>query len=336
MKPELPLVSIVVPIRNEMYHIKQCLDSILYSDYPKENLEVIVVDGTSEDQTQGIVAGYIRKHAFIKLLSNPKRVTSVAFNKGILHSKGDIIALMSAHAYYEKGNISRCVKHMEEDDIDSVGGVCITLPGKDTLVARGIAFVLSSPFGVGNSYFRIGTSQPKYVDTVPFGFYRKELFEDIGLFNERLIRNQDIEFNTRIGKNGGKVLLDPEIKSYYFARSTLRELWAQNWRNGIWNIYVTKLAPGSLSARHFAPLLFVLGLMGSLTLSLFIRKGLILLALACGSYLCASLLFSVRIGLKEGIKYIPILPVVFFSLHSCYGLGMLWGILTSWRYRRKH
>ncbi len=335
MDIELPLVSVIIPTRNEEGYIRQCLNSILDNDYPKERLEVIVVDGVSEDRTQEIIAEYSGKYPFVKLIDNPERVTPVAFNRGIQYSKGDIVTIMSAHAYYEKDHISKCVEHLKENSIAGIGGVCITLPGKDSLIARAIAFVLSSPFGVGNAYFRIGTGQPRYVDTVVFGFYKRKTFEDVGVFDEKLIRNQDIEFNSRIGKNGGKLLLVPEIRSYYYARATLKQLWIQNWKNGVWNIYLTRIIPGSLSIRHFIPMLFISGLLGSLFLSIFSNPGLILLILICSSYLFASLLFSVKIGLREGIKYIALLPVVFFSLHSSYGLGMLWGIFTSWRFTGK-
>jgi len=331
MSIEFPLVSVIIPTRNEKDYIQQCLDSILGNDYPKDRLEVIVVDGVSEDRTQEIIAEYSRKYSFIQLIDNPEKVTPVAFNRGIRHSKGDIVTIMSAHAYYEKDHISGCVRRLKENHIAGVGGVCVTLPGKDSLIARTIALVLSSPFGVGNAYFRIGTGQPKYVDTVVFGFYTRKTFDDVGFFNEELIRNQDIEFNARIVRNGGRLLLAPEIKSYYRARPTLRKLWTQNWKNGVWNIYLTRIVPRSLSVRHFIPMLFVLGLTGSLFLSAFFSQGLILLALVGGSYLAAALLFSAKIGLKKGAKYIPVLPAVFFTLHFSYGLGMLFGLLTSWR-----
>ena len=335
MNSELSLVSIIIPAYNEEKYIGQCIDSILDNDYPKEKLEIIVVDGMSEDRTKEIVAEYSIKYKFIQCLENPKRVAPTALNIGIRYAAGDVIIRMDAHNLYSSDYISKCVKYLKESDADNVGGICITVPGKNTVIAKAIAFVLSSPFGVGNSHFRIGTSQPRYVDAVPFGCYRKKTFEVIGLFNEHLVRNQDLEFNARLRKNGCKILLVPEIKSYYHARPTLKKLCGQNWKNGIWNIYLTKVFPGSLSIRHFTPMLFVLGLIGSLILSLFFNQGLILLALICGSYLSASLLFSIKIGLKEGIKYIPILPVVFFSLHFSYGLGMLWAILTSWRFPKR-
>jgi len=335
MNSELPLVSIIIPTRNEENYIEQCLNSILDNDYPKDKLEIIVVDGMSEDRTQEIAATYSTKYRFIQYLENPKRIAPTALNLGIRHATGDIIIRMDAHNLYSPDYISKCVKYLMEGNTDNVGGIWITIPGRNSTIAKAIALVLSSSFGVGNAYFRIGSSQPRYVDTVPFGCYRRETFDKIGFFNEKLVRNQDIEFNARLRKSGGKVLLIPEIKSYYHARPTLTSLRKQNLLNGMWNIYLTKMFPGALSLRHFIPMFFVLGLIGSLILSLYFNQGMILLALICVSYLSTSLLFSIQIGLKEGIKYIPLLPVVFFFLHFSYGLGMLWGMLTSWQFPGK-
>lgn len=331
MSMELPLVSVIIPTRNEEAHIGQTLDSVLNNDYPRERLEVIVVDGMSEDRTREIVERYSLKHKFIRFLENPLRITPAALNVAIKHAAGEIIMRMDAHCSYFPDYISKCVTHLRQGNADNVGGICITISGTESLMAKTIALVLSSRFGVGNSHFRVGVDTPKYVDTVPFGCYEKRVFEDVGLFDEGLVRNQDIEFNSRLRKSGGKVLLVPEIKSCYYARSTLQKLCSQNWGNGVWNIRLTKKMPGSLSARHFIPMFFVLGMLGGLLLSIFSGLGLALLALVFGSYLLASLAFSVKIGLREGLKYTPILPLVFFSLHSSYGLGMLWGVFTSWK-----
>jgi glycosyltransferase involved in cell wall biosynthesis len=335
MKLSLPVVSVIIPARNEEDYIEQCLDSVLDNDYPREKLDIAVVDGMSEDKTREIVAEYSAKHKFIKCMENPERIAPTALNIGIKNAVGDVIIRMDAHNLYESDYISKCVKYLGETDADNVGGIWITIPGKNTAMARAIAFVLSSPFGVGNAYFRIGSTRPRYVDTVPFGCYKREVFENVGFFNEELVRNQDIEFNARLRKHGGKILLVPEIKSYYHARPTLWKLCSQNWRNGVWNIYLTRIVPRALSTRHLIPLLFVLGLLGCLAISLFFRLGVIPLMLICGSYLLTSLVFSVRIGLRQGVRYIPILPVVFFSLHFSYGSGMLWGIFTVRRFMRK-
>ena len=215
------MVSIIIPCRDERRFIEKCLLSIIANDYPKESLQVLVVDGMSEDGTREILNQFSGKYPFIKMLDNPKKIVPVALNIGIKQARGNVIIRMDAHNVYGKDYISKCVKYLRKYNIDNVGGICITLPGRNTLLAQSIALALSHPFGVGNAHFRIGLKGPKYVDTVPFGCYKREVFEKIGLFDEDLVRNQDDELNVRLQRNGGKILLVPEIVSYYYARDSL-------------------------------------------------------------------------------------------------------------------
>jgi len=326
LKP-LFLVSIIIPCRNEEKFIAKCLDSIINNDYPKENLEILIIDGMSEDETRQIVDEYIRRYPFIKILDNPKKITPSAFNIGIQQAKGEIIFTVSAHATYEKDYISKCISYMEKYEADNVGGRMITISGNNALVGKVIVLALSHRFGVGNSYFRIGSKEPKFVDTVPFGCYKKEVFEKIGLFNENLIRNQDIEFNLRLKKAGGKILLAPDIVSYYYARSDLKSLFRQNFKNGLWVIYSNRFAKAPFSWRHLIPFVFVSSLIGSLFLSIFWNPFLYLFLMIILAYLTANVFFSLNISLKNGMKLFPFIVISFFVLHFSYGFGSLWGIV---------
>ena len=250
-------VSIVIPCRNEEKHISKCLNSLLDNSYPKDLIEIFVIDGISEDNTREIIKKYIEKYSFIELINNFKRVVPAALNIGIKKARGDIVIRIDFHSTYPSNYIEKLVLWIRKSKADNVGGVCITKPGAGTVIARAISLVLSHPFGVGNSYFRIGSEEPKYVDTVPFGCYRREIFKKIGLFNEKLIRNQDLEFNLRLKKRGGKILLVPDIVSYYYARSTLRALTKNNFSNGFWVIYSTKFAKMPFSVRHLIPFLSI-------------------------------------------------------------------------------
>jgi len=324
---EKPFVSIIIPCRNEEKHIGKCLDSIIANDYLKDGLEVLVIDGLSEDGTKKIIEDYSRRFPFIRLLSNPNKFTPFGLNIGIKNAKGEIIIRMDAHAIYDKDYISKCVEYLKKTGADCVGGTLQTLPSQDTFEAEVIALVLSHSFGVGGRTFRTKRKEG-YVDTVPFGAYRKEIFDKIGLFNEKLVRNQDIELNSRIRKAGGKIFITPEIKLSYFAPTTFKGLISQQFQNGLWNIYTQKIAPGSLRARHFIPLFFVAGLLGSLILTPFTSLSMNLFILILGSYILLDLFFSFKISLKRGIKYLAVLPIVFFLHHFSYGLGSIFGILT--------
>ncbi|MBP8692169.1 MAG: glycosyltransferase family 2 protein [Sedimentibacter sp.] len=320
-------VSVIIPCRNEKNFIGKCLDSIIAQDYPKDSLEVLVVDGMSEDRTREVIKDYVLKNPYIKLLDNPKRIVPTALNIAIKNAKGAIIIRMDAHNIYEKDYLSNCVTYLTKHNVDNVGGIWITLPGNETLIAKSIALALSHPFGVGNAYFRIGSKEPKYVDTVPFGCYKKEVFEKIGLFDEDLVRNQDIEFNLRLKKAGGRILLVPDIVSYYHARSTLRSLAKNNFLNGLWVIYSIKFAKMPFSLRHLIPFFFVTSLLGSLILSLFYHPFIYLFTFIITLYLIINIFFSIKLSIKNGLKYFPFLISSFFALHFSYGLGSIWGFL---------
>ncbi len=322
-------VSVIIPCRNEEKFIGKCLDSIIVNDYSKDKFEILVVDGMSTDGTKEVLENYSNRYSFIKFLNNPRKNTAAAMNIGIKNAEGEIIIIMSAHAEIPENYISKCIYHLNKLNADNVGGVLITLPGKDTYIAKAISLVLSHPFGVGNSWFRIGAREPMLVDTVPFGCYRKAVFDKIGGFNERLIRAEDNELNSRIRKNGGKIYLVPDIKSYYYARSNLKSLWKQNFSTGKGIVYANKIVPGSLSLRHFIPGGFVLYLLGSLLLSFFIDWGKILFGLVLVSYLAANLYFSITIGLKEKKRFVPFLILSFITLHLSYGFGSIFGVLMS-------
>jgi glycosyltransferase involved in cell wall biosynthesis len=322
----LKYISIITPCRNEETFIGKCLDSIIANGFPKDKLEVFVIDGRSTDRTREIVDGYSQQYSFIKLIDNPGMIQTLATNIGIRASKGDVILRMDAHVEYPEDFIMKSIKYIEKSGADCVGGLLITKPGTNTTVAEAIALGLSHSFGVGNAYFRTGVNEPKYVDTVPFGCYRKEVFDKVGLFNENLNRTDDIEFNLRLNRAGGKILLVPEIFSYYYARSNLTDLARQNFGNGFWILYSLRFVKLPFSIRHLVPFFFVASLAGSLLISFFYQPFIYLFGLIIGLYLCLNILFSTQLSIKHGLKYFPLLIVTFLVLHISYGLGSHWGI----------
>ncbi len=219
MDEKILFVSIIIPCRNEKNFIGQCLESIAKQTYPKENLEVLVIDGISSDGTKEIVKTYIEKYPFIKLLENPKKYTPFGLNIGIREARGEVVARMDAHASYEKEYISKCVYYLQKYGADNVGGQMVTRSRNDTVFGRAVVAALSNRFGVGNAIFRVGAKEPTLVDTVFGGCYRREVFDKIGYFDENLPRGQDMDLNLRLRKFGGKILLVPEIKSFYYAIS---------------------------------------------------------------------------------------------------------------------
>lgn len=348
-----PLVSILIPCRNEAQFIGQCLDSILANDFPNDQLEIMILDGMSEDGTRQIVEGYARNHPFLRLVDNQSRTTPAALNLGICLAKASIVMRMDAHARYDKRYISRCVEALGRYKADNVGGIWKIVPRTKTLFGQAVAQALAHPFGVGNAQYRYaeGDEQPQWVDTVPYFCMRKWKLGEVGLFNESLVRGedmefqmrlsqvrmfnekltrgQDMEFSLRLKKAGGRTLLLPSVVSYYYARSDVRSFWCHNWVNGVWAILpfaFSDIVP--IAARHLVPLAFVGASLGSLILGLWIRPFLWMAGVILGTYGFVSLAVSIKIARRQRqARYGLVMPAVFGILHTAYGLGSLWGII---------
>jgi glycosyltransferase involved in cell wall biosynthesis len=325
----LIIVTVIIPARNEQNFIAKCLDSVLAQDYPKENLEVLVVDGLSVDKTREIVARYCQKYPFIKRLDNPKKFSPSAFNIGITAAKGDYIIIMGAHAEYQENYISRCVAHIEESGADDVGGVWKIKPQKNTLANKAIAFASSYYLGAGDADYRRGIAKnPKEVDTVFGGCYKKEIFEKIGLYNENLFRSQDMDLNMRLKRAGGKIMLFPDIIVNYYPKSNFRDFLVHNFWDGVWAVYPIRFIKMPLKPRHYVPLLFVLAL-AVLTLALlFTHYSFFALIAAMSFYLAVLLLVSAHIAINEKEwRYLFLMPAAFAIRHFGYGIGSFYGII---------
>lgn len=318
------MISIICPIYNEEKYISKCIDSILQQDYPQDDIEVLFVDGMSRDRTREIIADYASKYPFITVLDNPFRIVPPAMNIGIRAAKGNIIIRLDAHAIYPSNYFSELVFHLQKLSADNVGGVCRTLPVNNTVVCRAIAIALSSSFGMGNSYFRVGATEVMKVDTVPFGCFRKSLFDKIGLFDEELVRNQDDEFNGRIIKNGGTIYLLPHLVIDYYARDTIKKVSRMFYQYGLFKPLVNKKLGSPASVRQFFPMLFVAGLVIGGAISLFSSVFLGIYSFVIALYLVLAILFSVKDG--RNIMLIPALVWIYISIHFSYGWGYWVGI----------
>ncbi len=323
-----PFVSVVIPCRNESGFIGGCLDSVLATTYPLGRLEVLVVDGMSDDGTRDELARYSAGPSIVRVLDNPKGITPAALNIGVGHARGSVLIRMDAHTEYPPNYISGLVTWLERSGADNVGGLWRTLPGDDTTFARAIAGALSHPFGVGNAHFRIGVQEPKWVDTVPFGCYRADVFDRIGLFDEELVRNQDDEFNARLLRHGGRILLVPDVVSTYYARASAKKLWRTYFQYGFFKPLAIKKLGRVPTLRQLVPAAFVLSLalftLAGLWLPLARWTLLGILIAYLGSIVAAS--FSAG-GPGKGLRVFAATAVVFPVLHLAYGIGFLRGVL---------
>ncbi len=296
------------------------------NDYPKELMEVIIVDGLSSDNTLKIVEEYSKKYSFIHLIENKNITVPFALNLGIQKSKGDYIVRLDAHSKIPKNYFSQLVEWSIKLSADNIGAVCLTKVQNSNSKTNAISLVLSNKFGVGNSYFRIGTNDIMEVDTVPFGCYKKEIFNKVGMFNVHLTRNQDIELNKRIKRIGGKIFLLSEVQCIYYARESYKGIAKNNYQTGLWNIltvYVTKKI-SSLSLRHFIPMVFLLSLIVPALLTIWFPVIGLLAALSFGSYLITLLIISHNIKNQNTNLFYVLYS--FMVLHFSYGFGSLVGL----------
>ena len=327
-----PLVSVIIPCRNEAHSIDRCLRSVLTSEYQGDRLEVIVADGMSQDGTRQQVDWFTARDPRVRRIDNPARTTPQGLNCAIAAAQGDLILRLDAHTRISPDYIARAVRNLESSGADCVGGAMRTLARGSGAFAEPIRIGLSQPFGVGNAHFRTGSGSPRWVDAVFGACWKRDVFERIGCFDERLERSQDIEFSTRLRRAGGRILMSPDMKIDYFAPATWGGFWRQNWSNGVWAILPMAYASGiAVRWRHLAPLALALGLMSSAAATASTGVGWLAGSVA-GPYLAANLAASVLAAWRERGITLParlalafLLPVVFASLHLAYGIGSLWG-----------
>lgn len=311
-RPVAPLVSIVIPCRNEEQHIARCLDSVLASDYPRERLEILVADGRSSDGTRSILVRYVARHPTIVLLDNPRGTTPAGLNVAIRAASGDIVIWIDAQMLHPPDYISRLVAGLQESGAESVGGVIVTVPADDSPTAQAIAVGQSHRFGVGN--------------TVAFGCYRREIFDRIGMFDEELIRNQDDEFNFRLTTQGGRALLLPDVFCRNVARHSFHQLGRMYYEDGYFKPLVAGKTGRALTVGQLIPATLVGCLSSSAALALLIPAARYLFALLAGSYALLVVLFAASAARSHGLRCAVALTLVFPVLHFSYGSGFLQGI----------
>lgn len=319
------MLSIICPIYNEEKYIAKCLDSIIEQDYPTDDMELLLVDGMSTDHTREVIAEYQNKLPWIKILDNPKRIAPCAMNIGIKASSGDVIIRLDAHVLYPNNYFSVLVKNLcVLPGAENVGAICKTLPVNDSYVAQSIAAVLSSSFGMGNSYFRVGATEVIEVDTVPFGCFHRSIFDKVGLYDEELVRNQDDELNARIIKSGGKIYLIPELECEYFARDTAKKVYNMFYQYGMFKPLVNKKLGSPATIRQFFPLCFVLGLILGPIVCIFIP----MLWAAYLAVIFLWLLLATYFSCKDSkqLKRILVQDWIYFVVHFGYGWGYIVGI----------
>ena len=321
--PDSPFVSVIMPIRNEADFVERAIKSTLDNDYPTEKMEVLVVDGMSDDGTREITKKLCQTDKRIRMLDNRKRIVPAAMNIGLKAARGEMFTRIDGHAEIPADFIAKSVQCLHEHPKAWVAGGSIKTVADD-YTGRAIASAMRSLIGVGNSRFRLGDYEG-WVDTLAFGTHHKWVVDRIGYFDEELVRNQDDEFNLRIILAGGKIWMSKAIQSTYFARASLGKLWKQYFQYGFWRIRTLQKHKRPASLRQLVPVLFVSSVLFFALAGLAWRPLWTLLAVEAVLYILVLITGAVDVGRKSGWRYTPIAPLVFAILHFAYGTGSLWG-----------
>jgi len=325
----MPKVTVIIPCRNEEYFIEECITSLVTKR--EIDLEFLIIDGMSEDNTvdkaREVCEKLIKDN--YRVLYNPAKRKTPGLNMGIKEASGEIIIIADAHSKYCENYIEKCVLHLIDSGAVNVGGLWKIKPRNNTKKALSIAYALQSPLGTGMAKFKGSVSKPTEVDTVPFGCFWKKDAQRIDLFNENLVRTEDIDFNKRLRAMGGKIMLFPDLIIDYYARDNYRDLWKNNFITGfgvIWESVFTNSSP--VSARHLVPLVFVLtiGILGIIGAFSFLFRMFLLMVV--GLYMLFVSVESARISKKKKQRTLfGYLTLSFMVIHISYGLGSFIGCL---------
>ena len=328
MKPD---VSVIIPCRNEAETITLLLEALFNQSYPHELLEVVIADGMSDDSTRVRITEYQAQHPemAIKVVDNPKRNIPAGLNRAIEASNGEFVIRLDAHSIPSKDYIARSVKGLKDNLAENIGGVWDIAPQNETAIAKAIAAAAAHPLAVGGAKYRF-TEKAEYVETVPFGAWKRSTLTALGGFDESLLTNEDYELNTRLTQQGSRIFLDPQIRSLYFARQDLPRLARQYWRYGFWKAQMLKRYPGSLKLRQALPPLLVSGLALLLVLAIAFADVRPLFLIAIGLYIIILLGIGTQIAIqKKVIIMVPLVAVAVACMHLAWGTGFLFGSVSK-------
>ena len=323
MEGEHPYLTLILPIRNEFQFLSKALSSIINQKFPVNNFEIIISDGGSTDGTLEIIDSIIQDNSNVHLIDNPQKIVSTGFNLALNKAKGDIIIRVDGHCEIPQNYIEKCYNLLKETDADIVGGVIETI--SFGLIGNAISIAQSSWFGVGGVKFRSNNlEKPDYVDTLAFGAHKREIFKDIGGYDEEMVCNQDDEFNHRALQAAKKIWIDPTIKTKYFARSSYLKLIKQYFNYGFYKVRGIQKRGGIVSIRHLIPSTFIVALIFTLIIGFFLQSPWISFSVGF-LYLIFNL--SASIFSTSSISVIPLISLAFWTLHLGYGLGLIWGLI---------
>ncbi|MBS1515388.1 MAG: glycosyltransferase family 2 protein [Bacteroidetes bacterium] len=324
-------VSIICVTYNEEKLIARTIESFIRQETNGMQIEILIIDGFSEDGTRDIVNSYTKKFPNIRLIDNPDRKNPYGRNIGLCEAKGNYIALLGAHTIYESNYIRICIDEIKKTNSIGVSGKVITSFESDGSEAQLCELILTSPFGVSGKSFR--TIEEGYTSMVNFPVYRRRVIDEIGFYDTALLRNQDNDFNRRIIEKGFKLYCTWKTSCKYFPSDSLKQIFSYANRNGYWNAKSLSVAPKSMMMHHFIPLLFVTAVLlfaADSVVGFFLGSviPLIIFLLIIFTHLLTGFFFALKIKKFKSARNIFALPFLFFAFHFSYGFGTLKGLFT--------
>jgi succinoglycan biosynthesis protein ExoA len=327
---KLPNVSIIIPCFNEENTIEPLLEAIKKQNYPLDKLEVVISDAISIDQTKNKILNFSKNNSKPKivLVDNPKRTIPSGVNIAAANATGEILVRLDAHSEPNPDYIGTSVELLTTHVADNVGGIWNIQPGESTCIAKAIAKSAAHPLGVGDAQYRV-SEKAQYTDTVPFGAFYKNKFNEVGCFDESLLANEDYEFNARLRKLGGKIWLDPRIQSKYYSRKNLKALAKQYWGYGYWKVKMLLRYPKTIRIRQAIPPLFTMSIALLAIISFFLPFARIILEVEIGVYILALLIVSINTTFTHRESCFLLMPFVMSTMHFSWGSGFIYSLLTS-------
>ena len=319
---ELPLVSVIVPVRNEAGFVGRTLDQILAQDYPADRLEIIVADGMSDDGTREVLAEYMERFGRIKIVDNPSQITPAGLNAAIAAASGDLISRIDGHCEVATDFIRQNVQLLAEHPEAWVVGGPIVHAGKNRF-GKAVAIAMSHPAGVGLATHRFPDFEG-YVEGAQFPTFRRWVFERVGTFDEDLVRNQDDELNYRITQAGGKSYISPRVKYVYYVRGQFGKLFKQYFHYSFWRIPVLRKHKKPTAPRQMVPPLFFLAMIVLAVVGIWLRQPLVALALPA-AYAAALLAIAISVIPRQGPAVAALVPLAMAAMHVAYAAGMAYG-----------
>src|SRR5215212_4967738 len=321
-------ISVVVPIRNEGSNVEHFVSDLAAQDFAGE-IEVLVADGNSEDgSAERLRAAAWAAGLDLRVLDNPAGWVSPGLNTCIKEARGDLIVRLDCHSRYPSDYLRRCAELSERTGAWNVGGRLV--PTGTTPTERAVACAMDSPFG-GIGWTRVSAGGPVETDTVTFGAFRPEAFQHAGLFDETLVRNQDDEFNLRLRRAGGQIMLDPDITVMYRPRGSIRRVWRQYYDYGLWKVPVMLKHRRVLTMRSLAPLAFVVATILLFAATMRFPMARRLLVLQWSAYGAAGVAFAARSVRDHGESWglVPRVLAAFPAFHLGHGSGQAVGWLRA-------